>query len=428
MESIEINQKQNLVLSNPSSDMEEHIIPYKTNNRYDYLLIFYISLIVFGVIGGAFQPIRIFIVIFAPWTLLFYLKDRTIRTKYLYEIVTFIVWIYYGCITLVWVIDITAGIKELTYLIINFIGVLLLIQLSTKANNPIRTIIKGWLFLIVITLPIALTELIFDKHLPMAILEADSTIGGIGIAWKYASAAFGNYNGYNVVIVYSLPFIFSSLFLYTKTTKALSIWIVLLLCALIILTNGSRGSFLCLSIELGVFLYYTRKQKVNNFGLGFFLSSLLISTLYFGQKIFFLIILRTEKLGLAKDTSRTDILSAAFQKLRDHYFLGVGAGNFQINLKYTNKLLTVAPHNLLFEVLIQYGPVITILFLIVFIKIIGRTLKNSNFISKYIVTAMLLCAPFATVIDSAYIAVAPVWMLIASLIVISDKQYYSDLR
>jgi len=406
--------------------MEEYIIPNKINNRYDYLLIFYISLMAFGVYGGAFQPIRMFIVLFAPGTLLLFMKDRTIRTNYLYEICTFLFWIYYACITLVWVIDIPSALKEITYLLINFIGVLLFFKFSIKSNNPIRSIIKGWISFILITLPIAIAELLFDKHLSVAILDADSTIGGVGIAWKYASATFGNYNGYNQVIVYSLPFILSSLFLYTKTIKSLSIWIILMLCALVILTNGSRGSFICLTIALLVFLFYSRRQKVDNWGLSFFITSVLISVAYFGQKIFFLIILRAQELGLTKDTSRTDILSAGLQKLKEHYFLGVGAGNFQINLKYFNKLLTVAPHNLLFEVLVQYGPLITILFIIIFIRIIIRTYKNPNIIAKYIITAMLLCAPFATVIDSSYIAVVPAWMLIASLTVVSDKQYYLE--
>jgi hypothetical protein len=408
--------------------MEEYLTPSKTNNRYDYLLVFYILLMAFGVYGGAFEPIRIFIVLFAPGAFMYFLKDRTVRTKYLYEISIFIFWIYYACITLVWVLDFVAGLKEITYLIINFTGVLLFFQFSVKSNNPIRSILKGWITFIVVTLPIAAAELLFDMHLSVAILDADSTIGGVGLAWKYASATFGNYNGYNQVIVYSLPFIFASLFIYTKTLKSFAIWLILILCVLIILTNGSRGSFLCLSIELLVFLYYIRKQKVNNFGLSFFLISVLISTVYFGQKIFFLIILRTEKLGLAKDTSRTDIMSAGFQKLKEHYFLGVGAGNFQINLKYINKLITVAPHNFLFEILIQYGPIITLLFLIIFVRIIIKTYQNPNNIAKFMVAAMLLCAPFATVIDSAYLAVIPAWIMIASLIVVSDKQFYSEER
>lgn len=408
--------------------MEDYVVPFKINNRYDYLLIFYISLMAFGVYGGAFQPLRIFIVLFTPGTLLFFIKDRNIRIKYIFEISTFLFWIYYACVTLVWVIDLSAGLKEITYLIINFIGVLLFFQFSTKSNNPIRSIIKGWISFIIITLPIAIAELLFDRHLSVAILDADSAIGGVGIAWKYASTTFGNYNGYNQVIVYSLPFILSSLFLFTKTIKSLSIWMILMLCTFIILTNGSRGSFLCLSISLLVFLFFLRKQKVNNWGLSFFITSILFSIGYFGQKIFFLIILRAQELGLTKDTSRTDILIAGLHKLKEHYFLGVGAGNFQINLKYINKLLTVAPHNLLFEILVQYGPIITCLFLIIFVRIIAKTYKNPNFIAKYIVTAMLISAPFATVIDSSYIAVVPAWILIASLSVVADKQYYSVER
>lgn len=408
--------------------MEEYVIPYKTNNLYDYLLIFYISLMVFGMYGGALQPIRVFIILFAPFTVLFYLKNRTIRIKYLYEIGTFLFWIYYACITLIWVIDISSAIKEIFYLLVNFTGILLLFQLATKSNNPIRSVIKGWISFILLTLPVAFTELVFDMHLPVAILDADSAIGGVGIAWKYASVTFGNYNSYNQVIVYSLPFIISSLFLYTKKNKSLFIWIIIIFCALIILTNGSRGSFLCLTITIIVFLFYSQKQKVNNLGLSFFITSVLLSIAYWGQKIFFLILLRSQELGLTKDTSRIDILSAGLQKLKEYYFMGVGAGNFQINLKYINKLITAAPHNLLFEILVTYGPIITIMFLILFIRIIIRTHKNSNYIAKYIVTAILICAPFAFVIDSSYIEGVPVWLLIASLVVVSDKQHYSNER
>lgn len=406
--------------------MVDYIIQKNGNNRYDYLLIFYISLLVFGMYGGALQPIRIFIILFAPFTILFYLKDHTIRTKYLYEIFTFIFWIYYACITLIWVIDISSAIKEIFYLTINFIGVLLLFHLSTKSNNPIRSVIKGWISFILLTLPIALAEIIFDVHLSVAVMDADSTIGVIGIVWKYASVTFGNYNGYNQLIVYALPFVISSLFLYTEKSKALFIWSIIILCALIILSNASRGSFLCLTIALIVFFYYTRKQKVNKLGLFLFISSIAIGVAFFAGKIFLLFLYRTQQLGLTKDTSRLDIILAGMQKLKEHYFLGVGAGNFQINLKYINNLLTAAPHNLLFEILVEYGPFITIIFIIIFTRIIAKARKNPNFIAKYIVFAMLLCAPFAFVIDSSYISGVPVWILIASLVIVSDKQYYSD--
>ncbi len=408
--------------------MEDYIINKKENNRYDYLLIFYISLMVFGMYGGALQPIRIFIILFSPFTILFYLKDRTVRTKYLYEILTFIFWIYYACITLIWVIDISSAVKEIFYLIINFLGVLLLFQLSTKSNNPIRSVVIGWISFILLTLPIALAEIIFDVHLSVAVMDADSTLGVIGIVWKYASVTFGNYNGYNQLIVYTLPFIFSSLFLYTEKSKSLFIWLIVILCSLIILSNASRGSFLCLAITLMVFFYYTRKQKVNKLGLFLFLSSIAIGVAFFAGKIFLLFLYRTQEIGLTKDTSRLDIILAGMQKLKEHFFLGVGAGNFQINLKYIDKLLTVAPHNLLLEILVEYGPLITILFIIIFARIIAKARKNPNFIAKYIVYAMLLCAPFAFVIDSSYISGVPVWILIASLVIVSDKQYYSEER
>lgn len=383
---------------------------------------------VFGMYGGALQPIRIFIILFSPFTILFYLKNHTARTKYLYEIVTFIFWIYYACITFIWVIDISAAFKEFFYLLVNFIGVLLLFQFSAKANNPIRSVIKGWILFILITLPVAFAELVFDMHLSVAIMDANSTIGVIGIVWKYASVTFGNYNGYNQVIVYALPFIISSLFLYTQKANSLFIWFIIIFCAVIVLSNASRGSFLCLTIALMVFFYYTRKQKVNKLGLVLFISAVATSMAFFAGKIFLLFLFRTQQLGLTKDTSRLDIILAGMQKLKENYYLGVGAGNFQINLKYANNLMTPAPHNLFFEILVTYGPIIAILFLIIFVRIIVRTYKNSNYIAKYIIAAMLLCAPFAFVIDSSYISGVPVWILIASLVVVSDKQYYSEER
>lgn len=392
------------------------------NNKYDYLLIFFLTLQIFGTIGDSMQPIRIFVLICLPFTFFFFLSNIKEISRYQYEITLFIFWILYSTITIIWIINPIAGLKEIFYLIVNFSGILSFFYFAIKANNPLLSIIKGWVYLFLISAPIAIYELIYDVHLPMSFQESGSLIGGIGILRRFASVTFGNYNGYNVIIVYTIPFILSLLFIYKNIFKSIMIWALLLVAFFILALNASRGSLVCSLISIITFFYFSKKNKTNLMGILVFITIALITIIYYYDEVFFLISRRITGLGL-DDNLRSDIITKGFQLLKKYYFFGVGAGNFQPLMSKYYHLEILAPHNFFLEVMVQYGLIIFIFFLGLFIKILIFTRKNHSPIARYIVISSLLSFPFSSVINSGYINGLPVWLLIASLYVIADKKY-----
>ena len=247
------------------------------DNRYDYLLIFLLLLQIFGVLGDAFEPMRIFVILFAPFTINYFIKNNKAYRHYQYEIFVFVFWIFYACITLLWAIDRDTGLKDIFYLLINFMSILTIFFFAAKANNSHKSIFKGWIFLFLLSLPIALYEIFYDVHLKASAQESGELIGGIGVARQFASVTFGNYNSYNVIIIYILPFIFALLFFYKRTIPTILIWALLLSAFFILISNASRGAMICSVIFLVTFIFYAKDNKANKTGIIFFILALSIT-------------------------------------------------------------------------------------------------------------------------------------------------------
>lgn len=392
----------------------------KPNNKFDYLLIFVFLLFIFGVWGGALQPIRVFVILCSPFTIHFFLKNRKEIRRYQFEIFIFSFWLIYALITLFWVIDPVAGFKEFFYLLINFICILTILFLSKKANNSTLSIIKGWTFLFIISLPIAFYEIIFDVHLSFSITESNNVIGGLGTIRKFASVAFGNFNAYNLTIAYCLPFIFSLLFIYNKKIQSILIWLVIISAFFILITNASRGAIICALISLISFVFNLKNNNISKTGITLFSIIIFISLFYFFNEIFFFISYRMSGQGV-EDNVRSDIITKGLKLFENSYFFGVGSGNFQTAMAKNYTLDIYAAHNFFLEVLVSYGFVIFILFLSLFFRIAYLARKNSTNYIRYIVFTSLITLPFAFIIDSGYILSISGWLLIASLFAIATK-------
>ena len=391
-------------------------------NKFDHLLTFLISLQVFGIIGDAFQPIRVFVLLLIPFTLIHFFQNKFDYKKFWYEFLFFLFWIFYAILSLIWVNDIFNGLKEITYLCTNFFTLLAILFLSRNAINPKIAIIRGWVIVAIISLPYALFEIFFDIHLPVSTLESGSLIGGTDLIQKYASFTFGNYNGYNVRLLYILPFFLSLLFLNKSTKKSILISIIILLIFFILISNGSRGALVCIFIYLLIFIFSIKKLKVNHFSLIIILLTPLIALVYFFDQIFFLITLRLNSRGF-EDDERSEIALNCFKLLKKYNYLGVGSGNYLNAMNANFNLEISATHNLFLEVLTSYGLIIFFLFFVLLFRIIIKIYKTRNSINRFILLNFCVAFPFLTLIDSGYLLDSSIWIVISSLIVFSDNSY-----
>ncbi|MDL2323281.1 O-antigen ligase family protein [Bacteroidales bacterium OttesenSCG-928-A17] len=396
-------------------------------NLFDKLIILVLALQSLGAVGGAFQVVRIIAILLMPLGISFLLKKTTIRIHYRYEIIFFSFLIIYGFISLIWVINLENGFREVIYITVNAILFFLIIYLANNAKDPYNSIIKGWIFFLLITIPIALYEIWFNAHLTMSILESDGFVntGYEIIQRRSASVTFINPNGYVLLLIYAMPFLFSNFlkigikkgFLFLNT-------IISFFLIYVILNNASRGGLLCVFIQLFVLFYFLVKSKSH-----FFTSSLLFFLIFFllifvFKDSFFMLSNRLGVLGLG-DASREDLIYNSLSIFYDSNFWGVGAGNLQCHLSKISNFL-YAPHNLFLEIGVQYGLIIFFLFIGLLLRIVKKSFQGKDRVNKFIIVSSLLLLPLSSVINSTYISGVNFWLLLASLVIISDKYYLKN--
>jgi len=393
-------------------------------NIYDKLLLVLILMQVFGIIGDAFQPLRLFTVVLTPFLITSIVKNKYIYTKYKYEFFLYVFWALYGILTLIVSIYLDVSIKEIVYLIINFLSFFLLLLLSTKANDPKNIIIWGWFIFFVITAPIALYELFYDFHLPISAQEEGLIMKYDNVIFDriFASVTFGNLNGYNTVLMLTLPFILSRFFDIQDTRLKFLQLIIVLIFLYIVINNGSRAAIITTVFILSIFLvFYFDKRKLITFVVLLFIVFGFIVNKYFDD-LFFILINRFEAQGLS-DEGRADILSSSINEFFNSFLLGIGAGNLKPLLSEKYKLDNFAPHNMFLEIGVQYGIIILVLFALQFVKMLKKIRVNRNIGNRFIVFSAILSLPLITIIDSSYILSSNIWLFISSLYIISDSDY-----
>lgn len=401
----------------------------RESNVFDRLIVFYIILQIFGILGGALIPIRIFIIVCIPAMLAFILKNKSVAVKYKYEIITFFIWIIWGIISLLWVYDVYESLKEIIYLVVHFLGFFLLVFFANRAKSPKDAIVKGWTLLFIFTLPIALIEIFFDLHLPVA-YQTESFLMNYGNAGvfvrKFASVTYGNLNSYNTILTYIIPFVLSGLIIRDNQSSRISTllkWILFLSLCYVLIINSSRAALICLFTISFIFSTFYIKNVFSLIGISLLLISVILFISFSNNEFLDIVFMRFDTQGF-EDEGRNNMLIYGLDELIKSKFIGVGASNFTPTIEHQYGFLdTVDPHNFFLEVLVQYGIVIFILFIGLFVRIFFKNRKNEVRKYKFIIISSLCIYPILTIIDSSYLYSMSTWLFIASLNVIADKKY-----
>ena len=397
----------------------------KEKNIYDKLITLMIALLVFGNIGGALQPIRIFVIICIPFVMKYFMVRPLIRQHYRYESLFFVFWWIWAVVSLIWAIKPNESIKEILYLTVNFFILFVVIWLANNAQNPQKSIIRGWIFLFLLTVPIALCELLFDVHLSLSFHDSDVMMnyGTFVFERRYASVTFGNLNGYNTILCYIIPFIIINF--YKTSSKGNFIYYIVLttLISVIIIWNGSRSAILILGIVLLLFYFYYSKKSKSIFILFLILTAVsgYLIFVYFGD-IFGVIFTRFQEQGL-EDVGRLENIECGIDALLNSSLLGVGVGNYAPVMEQEYRLGIINPHNMMLEIVVQYGILILTGFLIFVFRILKKAKQNEDTSNKTMVVIALCIFPLAMIIDSSHLLNPSVWLFFASLYIIADQYY-----
>jgi len=384
----------------------------KSSNKYDYLLILLISILVFGYYGSPLYPSRLLALAISPFVLKELSRGRVYIPQYVKNF--FLIWIVVGCISLLWSYDRANGVKAIFYYFCNIINFFSLYVFALKARRPIRSILVGWLLLFVLTLPIAIYEFRTGEHV-FATLHTDtlSLLGDDGsrIQRKFASVTYGNLNKYNVVVCFCLPYVLAS-FLYFRDKKVhVLLWIVILAIIYVIMMNASRGAFLCLSLALAVFVAILLKQKVVNRLFVVIMCLLSVYVVYTNSEIFLgQIRNRLFESSIGGNDPRIDIYTRAINLLVDTYGIGVGIGGVNRALRSTTISGYAAMHNMFLEFLIQFGLIPFCFFISFVCKTYIGVWLNKNPFMRLLGTMLIVTVIPLFIINSNYLMDTDMWL------------------
>lgn len=396
---------------------------YKTYNQYDkYILLLIISL-AFGNIGGALQISRFFAIIFIPQFLTCY-SSSSYYAKGYYKF--FITLIFYGVFSLLWSYNAGRGFEELIYYIVHSFLFLEILVFSKKANNPANFITLGWTISVAITLIIAMWEVTTDNHLSYSQQQSNLVMnmgGNMMLTHKFASVTFYNYNSYVTFLCFSLPFILYRMrqFAVDKTEK-LFVLAVVSLSVICILYNASRGGLLSCLIMVITYMFSSQSRK-SSFRILFVTLIVSASVLYvFRDDLLLVITARLTSEGSLGEESRLVIWESAIKLFLHTLGLGVGLGGMTDGMKLFSRNGILIPHNMLLEILVQYGVFffsVVILFLMKSLFLIKK-IKDINI--RLLLNMIFFAFPVYSIIDSGYLLQPHFYAFFSSLVVFCNYQ------
>ena len=400
-----------------------------SNNKYDvYIFVIIISTVYRH--WGILHPTTFLSLYFLP---LLIKNSDTFNSRYLKPFVSFFIfWLFYAFVSFSWTPNMSDGFLDMFLLFIHVLLFLEIIVFSLKANNPLKTISNAWIYAFLITSVIALWEISSGNHLAFARVESDAFIDSRGNT--YATVTFFNPNTYCYFMCLTFPFLLYKLS-QSKGWGMLSIGIILLL-IFIMSRNSSRGGLITLLLMISVYVYYKMKRSSirKKLYIFFLIFLFLLFLIAFGDVLFSTILNRLESKGLLESNVRLLLIICSWQLFLDSYGFGRGVGSMLYELENTSLNFSdiYYAHNMLLEILLEYGLIITLGLIFFLYKLFIRAKSNDNYYIKSIIMGVLISFPFYSVINSANLRPHFIWIFFATIYVLSisnivNKKNYESL-
>ena len=396
------------------------------SRKYDFFIIILIASLSFGIIGQAYQVPRVLAVVFLPVLIASFKYARNYVKPYL---LCFAAFCFFCLLSMAWTPDFDTGIKELVYYLVHFLLFLEVIVFSRLSKSPTYAVSMGWMVAVSMTLVVALWEIFTGHHLSMAVFKSEAIIktGTEIVVRRNASVTFGNFNTYVTFLCFAFPFLLYrvSRIRGLKIRAAIPV-IVVLLAAVCILFNASRGGILTLVGMSGI---YVIMNSSNKYTLPLTIVIVLAAgyILYSNGNILDAINARSSEQGMFESNERIVIWIATMKAFVSTYGLGVGIGGMQVAIAQFTTGVTIT-HNLFLEILLQYGVIFFSVFLFFLVRLYKKTVKLNNVAIKTTLLMALITMPVYGIINSGYLLSPGFYVLLSSLIVFADDERTRFLR
>ena len=333
------------------------MLAMKKNKIIQFLLILYITLLSFNKYFQIFSlPISMYVMaILVIAVLIIYKKISR------FDVFT-ILWIAIALISVV-IDNNLENTKAFLSLLINISSYFIIFNLIKNNKYYIKDCFTGVKISTIILSFVAIYEIITKEHLMSLSIDYARRFFGVPVAF-YVNANDLATTLVSLIIILSIEFIYNkehNLFL----GKLFNIFLITISSIIIFYTNSTICFASVLTIIILYFLlkkYFSSKNKSILFLAVLVFILLMIGTLYFtGSYI----------LNIDSISSRIVIWKNAIQLLNNHLLLGIGPGQSEV-------LGVGQIHFLLLEILISYGIIIFLIFIIKYIKEIKVAKKNIN--------------------------------------------------
>lgn len=389
-------------------------------NKYDALLFMLIVSLIYGRYG-LFYPTSILSVLYLPVIMNIYSPRIANDIKpYFYF---FCFWIILASFSVFWTPS-PFWKKDYFLLLIHSITFLDIIILSRKARSPFSSLSSGWMVAFFLTSLIALWEISSGQHLSTAREEEEVVTNSLGESFEmiYATVTFYNLNTYCYFITFAYPFILYNLSIARNKKSYIFSLILLLLAIYFLFTNGSRGalfSILIMSIMYLIIILWKSSTKAKIY---MFLTIVIVGfvIVFWWESIFDYFLFRIEGKNAFEDNARLELWQSSWELFLDSKGLGQGVGSMIKAMQISgNSYYIYYSHNMLLELLLEYGIFILPFFLYFLWLLLKKTLNMNNASRKMLLLGSLFSFPFYSVINSENIRLTFIWCFFASLVVFS---------
>lgn len=374
------------------------------HNKYDFYIFLLIVTLVFGNLGGALMIVRILGVILLPGVYSLYKYCGKSIKKYN----TFFLFFYVFCLaSLVWTPNIEQAGKELVYYPVHFVIFLEILVFSRFASCPLKTISWAWVVSVALTLIVAVWEITTSNHLSLSKFEADDValnFAGVSVDRPFAAVTFGNFNGYVTYLCFAMPFLFFYILNNIKDFKKMLLGLaVLLVCVVTILVDASRGGLLTILVMSAILFLNTKRSFYKTA----FLVIAALLVVYFIiprlDTLFLALSVKSEGTNLVSDESRFAIWRDGIRVLYKYCFIGTGIGGLTVGMKEVASTDVTIPHNMFLEILVQYGVVFFMVFVVYVLGLFKRARYQKDINTKIILYMAIFAMPIYGIIDSGYL-------------------------
>lgn len=290
-------------------------------------------------------------------------------------------WLLWALISISWVDSPTDGLRQLFAL---FCGITMLSSLVVYIDSPCEAnrYVRVFLATLALFSGIGLWEHFTGLHIRNT-THLDPRI--YANAYTFPTAVFANTNDFATFLALYLPFPYIGLRRESPVWARVLCLLLLVSGCFLLKTTDSRANVLALGLMsvCAVLLYLSRLPKrIIAFLAGglVFLSILAGSSLCTpqGQKVIAGVsskLIKTDERG-SSDQIRLSLAKGGLQLLKEHHYLGVGAGNLEFHMRRywleTRGLINM--HNYWLEVLVNYGVFLWAFFLAFYFKLLANLL------------------------------------------------------